>query len=165
MKLKRILATFLLIIWLCTVFYFSHQQGTTSGNMSRNVSTIIINIFNLKNEITELEEKEILENIELIIRKIAHYTLYTIGGILIINFMSSYSKNYKFCFIISSILGVSYAITDEIHQLFVSGRNGSIYDVAIDSIGIFTGIAIFLFIEQIIKSIMKKQEFKRRKIN
>ena len=50
----------------------------------------------------------------------------------------------------SACIGIIYAITDEIHQLFIVGRSGSIIDVLIDSIGIFTGISIFLFINKIV---------------
>ena len=37
-------------------------------------------------------------------------------------------------------------MTDEIHQLFVPGRSGEIRDVCIDSLGVITGIIIFLII-------------------
>ena len=36
-----------------------------------------------------------------------------------------------------SLLSLSYAFTDEIHQLFVPGRGGRLSDVLIDSLGIF----------------------------
>jgi VanZ family protein len=38
------------------------------------------------------------------------------------------------------LLGVGYAITDEVHQHFVSGRHSSPIDVAIDSAGILIGV-------------------------
>ena len=44
--------------------------------------------------------------------------------------------------IMSLWLSSLFAIVDEYHQLFVSGRNGSILDVAID----FAGIVITLII-------------------
>ena len=37
-------------------------------------------------------------------------------------------------------------MTDEIHQLFISGRSGEIRDVCIDSLGVITGIIILLII-------------------
>jgi VanZ family protein len=40
------------------------------------------------------------------------------------------------------LLGVAYAITDEFHQHFVSGRHSSPIDVAIDSTGVLIGIVV-----------------------
>lgn len=45
----------------------------------------------------------------------------------------------------SIILGVIYAVSDELHQLFVPGRAGRITDVMIDSLGLMTGI-LFAYI-------------------
>ena len=32
-------------------------------------------------------------------------------------------------------LSVAYALSDEVHQIFVPGRNGTLLDVAVDSVG------------------------------
>ena len=40
----------------------------------------------------------------------------------------------------SILLCVGYAISDEIHQLFVDGRAGSLMDVMIDSMGSVTSV-------------------------
>jgi VanZ family protein len=41
-------------------------------------------------------------------------------------------------------LGVSYAVTDEIHQTFVPGRAGAPLDVAIDAVGVLVGVLLWL---------------------
>ena len=40
-------------------------------------------------------------------------------------------------------LGVAYAVSDEIHQTFVPGRAGKPLDVAIDTLGVVCGIALW----------------------
>jgi len=40
--------------------------------------------------------------------------------------------------------GIVYAATDEVHQLFVSGRHGSPLDWLIDTAGVVAGVAIAL---------------------
>ena len=45
---------------------------------------------------------------------------------------------------ISLIIGVLYAFSDEIHQMFVADRYSSIYDVMIDGSGVLFGIAILI---------------------
>lgn len=40
------------------------------------------------------------------------------------------------------IIGTIYAATDELHQAFVPGRNGALFDVCLDSVGIAAGVLI-----------------------
>jgi len=54
--------------------------------------------------------------------------------------------------IYSSSCGIIYAITDEVHQLFISGRSGRVEDVIIDSIGVLTGVTVYLFLKQVVKT-------------
>jgi VanZ family protein len=38
---------------------------------------------------------------------------------------------------------ILYAISDEVHQLFVLGRGAQVVDVLIDSLGAFVGIGMY----------------------
>ena len=40
------------------------------------------------------------------------------------------------------VAGTFYAATDELHQSFVAGRNGSLFDVCLDSVGVLVGVAV-----------------------
>lgn len=150
MNIRKVLSTILVILWMFTIFYFSHQQGTGSSGMSKKVSNIIINIFDINNEMTQEEKEVAVEKIEPVIRKLAHYAIYIVGGILIINCAHAYGVHSKNAIIYSAIFGVAYAVSDEVHQLFINGRSGRIEDVIIDSIGIFTGITVYLFMKQVV---------------
>ena len=44
---------------------------------------------------------------------------------------------------ITSIFGLLYAITDEVHQLYVKGRYASVYDVMADFVGVLLGALLF----------------------
>lgn len=150
MNIRKVLSTVLVIIWMCTIVYFSHQQGTGSSGMSKKVSMVIVNVFDIKNEMSQEEKQEVVEEIEPVIRKLAHYTIYIIGGMLIVNCTYAFEIKDKNAVVYSGIVGAMYAASDEIHQLFVNGRSGRIADVLIDSIGIFTGIAIYLLMKRIV---------------
>jgi VanZ family protein len=39
-------------------------------------------------------------------------------------------------------LGIAYAVSDELHQHFVPGRQGSPFDVAIDAVGVALGVLL-----------------------
>ena len=67
-----------------------------------------------------------------ILRKGAHMTEYAILGLLLLRAIGRELP--------ALAVGIGYAITDEVHQHFVSGRHASPIDVAIDSAGILIGI-------------------------
>jgi VanZ family protein len=69
-----------------------------------------------------------------VLRKGAHVTEYAILGLLLVRAIGREVPTF--------LLGVGYAITDEIHQHFVSGRHSSPIDVAIDSAGVLIGILV-----------------------
>lgn len=109
----------------------SSFNSTESSNQSNFIVNIIANIFNINN----------ISILSLIVRKLAHFTEYFILGLLVYNLI--YSNQKKACFAI--IICVLYAISDEIHQLFVPGRSCQVLDVIIDSSGSLLGI-ILLYI-------------------
>ncbi|MEH7223204.1 VanZ family protein [Bacillus sp. JJ1566] len=45
-----------------------------------------------------------------------------------------------------------YAISDEIHQIFVPGRGPQVADVVIDSARAIAGIAMYMLIVRIVKN-------------
>ncbi|NCT55738.1 VanZ family protein [bacterium] len=78
---------------------------------------------------------------DLVIRKIAHLTEYAVLFILVNK--SIEKENFKHKFIISLIIVVLYASSDEFHQGFVEGRGPAVKDVFIDILGGLIG-AVYL---------------------
>jgi VanZ family protein len=69
-----------------------------------------------------------------ILRKAAHMTEYAILGALLLRALGRELP--------ALLVGVAYAVTDEIHQHFVEGRHASAVDVALDSVGVAVGIYV-----------------------
>lgn len=136
----------LVIVWMITVFCFSNQPGNTSGKTSSGVTTKVVETIIRNKGKTENEKAEMIAKIDPIIRKVAHYSIYTLGGILIMNYIKTYKLKEERKMLISIITGTVYAITDEIHQYFVPGRSAMVTDVGIDALGVMTGVCIFLCI-------------------
>ena len=59
---------------------------------------------------------------------------------LLISLVKGKNKKFILPVIIISLL---YAVSDEIHQSFVSGRSSSFADLGLDSIGIFLGFLLY----------------------
>lgn len=89
---------------------------------------------------------------DFILRKIAHITEY---GILTFLFFRAAVQNLSLrkSMAYAAVFSITYALADECHQLFVLGRQGSLSDVFIDSLGIF--FVIFLIDKRLINVSIK----------
>ena len=65
-------------------------------------------------------------------RKAAHYFVYFVLAFLIMNTLFIMGVK-RHTLIITGIICIFYAMSDEYHQTFVSGRTGQISDVLLDS--------------------------------
>ena len=69
---------------------------------------------------------------DLVLRKLAHTVEYAILGLLLVRALGRELP--------ALVLGVAYAVSDELHQHFVPGRRGAPLDVLIDAVGVALGI-------------------------
>ena len=141
---NKIILYILIIFWMGLIFYFSHQPSVQSDSVSNGLMAKIIDIVEvaINHEFSESEIENIYEYGITPLRKGAHLSIYFILGILIYCLVKEYKLDKKKIFIISLLLCMLYACSDEIHQLFIFGRSGEIRDVLIDTFGSLTGIFI-----------------------
>ncbi len=130
MNKKKIKAWVLLIIWMLVIFFFSSQPGNISSNLSNSFVKNIIKIIPLDLDICSF-----------IIRKFAHLSEYFILALLMYKILDKEKINKKVLLKIW-LLCILYAISDEIHQLFVLNRSAKVTDVLIDSLGSFLGLLV-----------------------
>lgn len=123
-----------MLLWMFLIFLMSSFDATESTNQSNFIVNIITNIFKIEN----------IELLSFIIRKLAHFTEYLILGLLVANMFTK--NNINNLYLISIILCIIYATSDEIHQLFVPGRACQLRDILIDSIGTITGVYLYKLI-------------------
>ena len=144
--ITRIVLIILIILWAILVFGMSNQQGEASSGLSRKITALFF------------KTEEQIGLVEPYVRKVAHVSEYAIGGILFLSLFLTYEWSDKRRIITSVLLGIWYAIFDEIHQLFVPERSGNIIDVFIDSLGICFGVCFMMLIYKIFKKHQKKKE-------
>lgn len=150
----NILRIILILLLLCTffvIFGFSSQDGKTSGGLSRTITEKILQISNKYNNLEKEQKEKVADRTEKIIRKTAHFSIYTIVGLLLMSLLSTYHINEKRRIIISIILGMLYATTDEFHQSFTPGRAPKLTDIYIDTLGVILGTLIILLVIKIYK--------------
>lgn len=93
------------------------------------------------------------------IRKSAHFFAYMLLGVLVLHALCS--PIWKGAFI-AVIISTFYAVTDEIHQLFVPGRGGELRDVMIDGIGAAVGVLVYLAVVFVGRIVFGARKGKRR---
>ena len=72
---------------------------------------------------------------DVVLRKLAHLVEYAILGALLLRAVGREPA--------AVALGSLYAVTDEVHQAFVAGRQGSPLDWLIDTVGVVAGVVLF----------------------
>jgi VanZ family protein len=122
------------------IFFLSSQNGDDSGNTSLGLLNF------LKLSISE----EFL-------RTAAHFLEFT--GLSVLIFNALYQTCGRIRPFLSLLLTSAYAVTDEIHQIFVEDRVCDFFDWLIDSLGAASGIAVLCAIIYIFSY------FKRRRLS
>ena len=141
---------YLIILWMIIIFLLSNQKAQDSKQLSNSfITKTIINIYEMKHgKITEEKKVEIKENYSFIVRKAAHFTIYLVLGLLVSLVLIGKNLNIKQIIIYGVLICMAYSITDEIHQIFVSGRSGEIRDIIVDTCGSTVGILLNIIINR-----------------
>lgn len=153
--MKKTLWTVALVTWMIIIFLFSNQTGNESQSVSDGVTRKIINIYAqvTNKDFNESQKEKIIANTSFFIRKLAHFTLYFILGVMMYFTLNSYGiKNRVICSILFCFL---YACSDELHQLFSLDRAGRVLDVFIDSMGSISAILSIIAVRNIKQKISR----------
>ena len=134
------------------IFYFSASTGTSSRGISTDVTAFLAKVLNISKE----NRDGFIESVEPYIRKLAHFSIYAFAGIWEMLFLNTFDIKDEKKLLLGALIGLVYAISDELHQSFVPGRSAQIIDVVIDFEGNLLGLLIILFMELIIKKKWKK---------
>jgi VanZ family protein len=151
LKIKKIILWILILGWMTIIFLFSSQNADESSALSEGFLRRFILWFLPDNISTET-----VDLLEHIVRKCAHMTEYAVLSILIsmeLRLYVSFKLQWKYI-VISVILVMLYAATDEFHQLFIGGRSGQVKDVLIDTLGGLIGACIVSLVIRIRKKQM-----------
>ncbi len=138
----RILFSILLIATFGIIFIFSSQNGEESTKLSQGFIYNIVKF--LVNDNSKIDS--IVEIIDPLIRKLAHFSIYTIAGFWCIGLLETFKITDERKIAISGLIGFLYACSDELHQSFISERAASPLDVTIDTLGFLFGIVLIKII-------------------
>lgn len=152
-----ILSWVAVFLWMLIIFILSAQPAVQSSSLSRDITEIIIEFIGkwLPLDIESSTITDLVSKYNYMVRKSAHFFAYFILAILVMNATKRSGLHGFKWIIITLLICILYAISDEVHQLFVPGRGGRLTDVLIDSIGSTVGIGVYLGIGNIGTKISK----------
>lgn len=157
--IRKCIITGIVLLWMVMIFWFSSQTAQDSSQMSGGVGTFILEtVFPGFQDLSETEKVLYAQRIEFPIRKAAHASEYALLCIWIALWFKTFGVLKKRKLVVAVLLTTCYAITDEIHQLFVPGRSGEVRDVCIDALGAMVGA---IAVSMIWKKLQKLQEKKK----
>lgn len=143
----RILVSYILLLsWMTVIFLLSSEGHDISSGRS-NTFVHALQSVGVTGQ-TDL--------LTFLVRKSAHVTAYFILGILAYNVARLHRLSIRWRLAICTAIIALYAISDELHQLFVPGRSGEVRDVLIDSIAGILGIVITHYVYS--KYILRKNQ-------
>ena len=129
------------------IFAFSHRPGPESQQDSYEVGMMTGHIV-----IEDFEEWSFVDQLAFAIRydhpirKLAHFTEYFILAVFLVGAVDSGDRKRSLRLLIPLAIAAFYAVTDEVHQFFIPGRNCNVGDVLIDSAGAFVGVLVSVLV-------------------
>ncbi len=135
-KTYIIISAILLVAVMVIIFMLSAENGEKSSDTSGRFVEILTFILGF----TPPED---------VIRTLGHFCEFAALGFLSANMLFAYKDKLKP--VLTALLSLGYAVTDEIHQIFVPERACQISDLAVDFAGIILGTIVFSIIYLIIQ--------------
>ena len=127
---------------MALIFYFSSQPFEQSDKISKSVMKVILSWLMPYMDVNSISIPAFNHKI----RKTAHFLLYFLLGFNLC-FLFAVIKNRNNIILYSMLIGLFYAISDEFHQMFITGRGAKWQDVLLDfcSTAIGSAAALLLY--------------------
>lgn len=131
-----------LLLVMAIIFIMSNQSAKDSYKVTGTVVSVI------SKEPISQSDWDARSVVVTVMRKLAHITLFSLLGFFASNYFICTEKyaSIKKAFVITFVLCILYAISDEFHQMFIPGRGASPMDILWDLIGSIIGILVSFLI-------------------
>ena len=144
-SIGSVLSWVAVIVWMAFIFYLSAQVAEQSNQLSTGITETIIGI------IRKLipNAKPDLNSFNHFVRKNAHFFAYLVLGLLTSNALGRNKAHSYRRALFALLICALYAVSDEVHQLYVPGRGGQATDVLIDSAGALVGSGLYFILTRL----------------
>jgi VanZ family protein len=123
-------------LWACQIYWMSSSSKLTSDQTRSYLAILLERWFGLH------PAESTVRLIGVVIRKSVHVAEYAVLAFLVFRALEGIfatgRRREAWCFAITAL----YAVSDELHQMFVPGRGASMVDWGIDLAGVLLAIAL-----------------------
>lgn len=144
-NIKILINIVLLFLVMVMIYSFSAQPAVESAQVSGFFAERVLHLLEkLFNQTASQNVEALFSSLDHYIRKFGHFSEYLVLGLLTANLFFSLlkRKSIRSCVLISVLFCSLYAISDEVHQIFVPGRGPGVFDVLLDSVSAAIAVAI-----------------------
>ena len=140
------------------IFYLSSQSAEVSSETSGSLIEALLKFFYPGFDgLSAFRKEELISSLQFAARKSAHCSIYGVLGVFsFLTFVSYRRIAYSARIFISLAVCLIWAVSDEIHQLFVPGRSCEARDVLIDFCGSLLAVFVMALFSRCVKSIYKR---------
>ena len=129
--------------WMVFIFCMSSEGGEQSAYLSGGVTKALQETFFGDWETLPAKEYDTqMAGLHFFVRKFAHFAEFFVLGMLFFGMFLSFGIKPWTAALVSFGAGALYAVFDELHQSFVSGRSMAVFDMMVDAAGVFFGISL-----------------------
>lgn len=134
-KTIRLVLSLFVLFWLVFIFYLSNQPASVSAQNSFQMSQQILELIH---EDPPVQKIRLFDNF---LRNSAHFSVFFILALALwpLNRLYGVKRPY----LITIILSFLYALSDEIHQIFVPGRAFELSDLILDFSGSLLALSLW----------------------
>ncbi len=158
---RRIIFGILSVAVMIAIFCFSARDGEKSSKDSLEVGLVVGRTF-VKDfkSLPEAKQIEYAQSIDHPVRKTAHFLEYTALGFMLLGTFIGGGVIRLLPLFLAWLVGSVYAVTDEFHQMFSSGRCCQLTDMLLDSSGVLTGVFLSTLLFALLIFIRKRKALK-----
>jgi len=162
---KRFVLWLCVVLWMGLIFSLSAQPAVQSIKTSRGWTEEMVTAFDRGfAQLTEAQQDDILLRVDNLVRKGAHAFSYFVLATLVMAALQTHSIRLSRRLLLTLLLCLLYAISDEVHQSFVPGRGPMVTDVLIDTTGASAGAALFLLADFLHKKLLRQKKLAHGKM-
>lgn len=133
---------------MAVIFWFSSRDAVASTEQSDFFITVFLH---------RLFDGDIPHWLSVAVRKAAHFTVYAVLAFCLYFSFEGAVKGGVKTFLYPLCISAAYAVSDEIHQMFVPGRAGRVFDLAVDTCGSVCGIGAAVLTAVLIRKIKQRR--------
>ncbi|HPF19786.1 MAG TPA: VanZ family protein [Syntrophomonas sp.] len=157
-RYKKLFFWLPVLIWTGSLFFFSSQTADESTRLSGEmIRTLLVFIRPEFLQMTAAQQAQWVASLQHLVRNAAHFGSYFVLAMLCMIALRQYPWRLARQAALTLLLCMGYALTDELHQLFVAGRAFEMVDLGLDLGGTLLGLAVMLVIAGEKQSHIKRQ--------